>query len=194
MKKLALVATVVALALLVSFNAQAQGKMAGSVGAEILIPMGSFSDAAKLGIGGTAQFEYMLNPNIALTGKAGYITWGAKTGDATLGGSDVSASWSGIPILVGGKYYFQPEGKTRFYGQFELGLFLFSFSTKVTIPNFGTQEYSGSSSEFTIAPAVGVEIPAGPKGAIDVSARFWGILSSGGSSNIGVRAAYKFLF
>ena len=190
MKKLALVVTVVALATLVSFNAQAQNKMAGSVGAEVLIPMGSFSDAAKIGFGGTADYEYYVQPNISVTGKVGYITWGAKTGDAT----NVEVSWSGIPILVGGKYYFIPSGRTRVYGQFELGLFIFSGSSKVTIPGFGTQEYSASSTEFTIAPAIGFEIPAGAKGAIDLSARFWGILSSGGSSNVGARAAYKFFF
>jgi hypothetical protein len=188
MKKLALVFTVVALALLVSFNAQAQNKMAGSVGAEVLIPMGSFSDAAKIGFGGTAEFEYFVNPNISVTGKAGYITWGANTGDQNV----VKVTWSGIPILVGGKYYFIPSGRTRVYGQFELGLFIFSGSAETTVPGFGTQSHSASSTEFTIAPAIGFEIPAGQRGAIDLSARFWGILSSGGSSNVGARAAYKF--
>jgi hypothetical protein len=192
MKKLALVFSVVALVILVSFNAQAQGKMAGSIGAEVLIPMGSFSDAAKIGFGGTAQYEYFVTPAISVTGKAGYITWGAKTGDATTG---VEASWSGVPILVGGKYYFIPEGRTRVYGQFELGLFIMSGTVKYTtpIPGFGG-EASASSTEFTIAPAIGFEIPAGAKGAIDLSARFWGILSSGGSSNVGFRAGYKFMF
>ena len=193
MKKLTLVVAVVALALIVSFNAQAQNKMAGSVGAEVLIPMGNFSDAAKIGFGGTAEYEYYVQPNISVTGKVGYITWGAKTGDAT----GVEASFSGIPILVGGKYYFIPSGRTRVYGQFELGLFILSSTVKYTGPvalaGFGG-EVSGSSTEFTIAPAIGFEIPAGDKGAIDLSARFWGILSSGGSSNVGARAAYKFFF
>jgi outer membrane protein W len=192
MKKVTLVLTVVALALLVSFNAQAQNKMAVSVGPEVLIPMGSFSDAAKIGFGGTAEFEYFVNPNISVTAKSGYITWGAKTGDANIGATNVEVTWSGIPILVGGKYYFIPSGRTRVYGQFELGLFIFSGSSTVTIPGFGTQSASASSTEFTIAPALGFEIPAGQKGAIDLSVRYWGILSSGGASNVGARAAYKF--
>ena len=191
MKKFALVLTVAALALMISSGAQAQGKMGASVGLEVLLPLGTFGDAAKIGIGGTGQFDYLLNPNIALTGKIGYITWGAKTGDTQ---GAVEASFSGIPILVGGKYYFQPAGKTRFYGQFELGFFIMSVSTKVNVPGFVSSDFSASSTEFTVCPAVGVEIPAGPKGAVDISARFWGILSSGGSSNIGLRAGYKFLF
>ena len=191
MKKFALILTVAALTLMISFGAQAQGKMGASVGLEVLLPLGTFGDAAKIGIGGTGQFDYLLNPNIALTGKVGYITWGAKTGDTQ---GAVEASFSGIPILVGGKYYFQPAGKTRFYGQFELGFFIMSVSTKVNVPGFISSDISASSTEFTVCPAVGVEIPAGAKGAIDVSARFWGILSSGGSSNIGLRAGYKMLF
>lgn len=193
MKKMALVVTVVALALLVSFNAQAQ-KMGASVGAEILIPMGDFSNVAKIGFGGTAQFDYMVNPDIAVTGKVGYITWGANTGDQ-LAGAKVEASWSAIPILFGGKYYFMPQGKARVYGQFELGLYMISVSSKVEVPFFGTQETSASSTEFAIAPAVGVELPVGPKGAVDVSARFLMIMTSGSASNnIGFRAGYKMFF
>lgn len=192
MKKLTLVVTVVALALLVAFSAQAQNKMAGSVGAEVLIPMGKFADVSKIGFGGTAEFEYYVNPNISVTGKAGYITWGGKSADATAQGAAFESSSSGVPVLVGGKYYFIPSGRTRVYGQFELGLFFLSATAKSTIPGYGSFEASGSSTEFTICPAIGFEIPAGDKGAIDLSARYWGILSSGGASNVGARVAYKF--
>ncbi len=188
MKKLALVVTVVALTLLVSFNTQAQGKMAVNIGADVLIPMGSFSDAVKIGFGGTAAFEYMVNPNLAVTGKLGYITWGVKTDDT----QGVEASFSGLPFLVGGKYYFMPQGKLRAYGQFEMGLFFMSGSVKSTIPGYSF-ETSQSGTDFVIAPAVGVEIPAGPKGAVDVSVRYWGIFETGGAHNLGFRAGYKIM-
>lgn len=189
MKKLTLVVTVFALVALMSFSAQAQGKMAANIGADILIPMGDFADAAKIGFGGTAMFEYMVNPNLAVTGKLGYITWGAKTGD----NSAVEASFSGLPFLVGGKYYFMPQGKLRAYGQFELGLFFLSASVKSNVPGF-SYSASASSTDFVIAPAFGVEIPAGPKGAVDASVRYWGIFKEGSAHNIGFRVGYKILF
>ena len=187
MKKLALVAMVMALVLMVSASALAQGKMAVSVGPDILLPMGTFGDGYNLGIGGTAQFDYALTPMFVLTGKTGYLTWSAKSLP-----SGISASYGGVPFLVGGKYFFMPEGKVRAYGHFELGFMFGSFSTSGTAPGYGSYSVSGSSTDFAIAPAVGVEIPAGAKGAIDISARYFMIMTTGNSSgNLGFRAAYK---
>lgn len=45
-----------------------------------------------------------------------------------------------------------------------------------------------SKTDFTIVPSLGVEIPAGAKGAIDLSARYFDISKKG---NIGFRAGYE---
>jgi len=188
MKKLALVAIVMALVCMMSASASAQGKMAVSVGPEVLLPMGAFGDGYGVGFGGTAQFDYSVMPMLVLTGKAGYLTWSAK--DAPSG---VSASYGGVPFLVGAKYFFMPEGKVRAYGHFELGFMFGSVSVSGSAPGVGSYSGSVSSTDFAINPAVGVEIPAGAKGAIDISARYFMIMTTGNSSgNLGFRAAYKF--
>jgi hypothetical protein len=186
MKKLLLPVSILAIVMLVATGANAQGKIAVNIGADVLMPIGSFSDAVSIGFGGTAQGEYLLAPNASLTLKSGYVTWSAK--DVPSG---FKVSYSGIPILVGGKYYFMPEGKTRFYGTLEVGLMILSASAEGT---YGGQTYKTSASEtdFSVAPGVGVEIAAGAKGAIDISARYWGIFKDGSASNIGARVGYKF--
>jgi outer membrane protein W len=188
MKKLALVAMVMALVMMMSVSASAQGKMAVSVGPDVMLPMGTFGDGYNIGFGGTAQFDYSLTPMLALTGKAGYLTWSVKNAP-----SGISASYGGVPFLVGAKYFFMPEGKVRAYGHFELGFMFGSFSSSGTAPGFGSYSVSGSSTDFAISPSVGVDIPAGAKGAIDISARYFMIMTTGNSSgNLGIRAAYKF--
>jgi hypothetical protein len=193
MKKIALLATVVALVMFVSFNASAQ-KISLNIGAEVMLPMGSFGDQVGVGFGGTARGEYSFTPMISGTFTTGYITWGGKS----VGGFDLG-NFHGIPILIGGKYYFQPEGKTRFYGMFELGFMIFSVSTPaipgVTVGGVtygGVASGSVSETDFTIVPTVGVEIPAGAKGAIDISAKYFLITSTGTAGNIGARVGYKF--
>lgn len=188
MKKLALVAMVMALVLMMSFNATAQGKLSLNVGADVLLPMGSFGDAVSIGIGGTVRGEYAFTPVVSGTFTTGYILWSGKTVNGVSFGN-----WSGIPILVGGKYYFEPQGRTRFYAMAELGLMILSVSTPeykvgniVVVPSGSVSE-----TDFVIAPTVGVEIPAG-KGAFDISAKYFLITSTGSAGNIGARVGYKF--
>jgi outer membrane protein W len=191
MKKLLVMASVFTLILLVAGGANAQNKMALNIGADVLFPLGDFGNASNIGFGGTAQFEYYVNPMLAVTGKFGYITWSAKTGDVPAGVT-ASGSFKGLPLLFGAKYYFMPEGKARVYGQFELGLFFASASGTVEYAGY-KQDYSASETDFSIAPAIGVEIPAGHKGAIDISARYFGIFKDGSANNIGARVGYKFM-
>jgi hypothetical protein len=196
MKKLLIAVVVLTVAVFLGSSANAQGKMGANIGFDVLIPMGDFADAVNIGFGGTGQFEYNVTPMFTVTGKLGYITWSAKdvSEAASQVGGSASASFKGLPFMVGGKYYFMPAGKPRVYGQFELGLFFASATAKVDIPGVITQETSASETDFTIAPAFGVEIPVGPKGAVDISARYWGIFKDGSAHNIGARAGYKFIF
>ena len=190
MKKLALAATVVGLVALLSFSASAQGKFALNIGADVMVPLGSFSDAVSIGFGGTARGEYAFTPQLSGTFRTGYLIWTGKTVNSVDLGN-----WSGIPLLIGGKYYFQPEGKMRFYGMAELGLMILSVSTpEIKVGNIVVlPSGSASSTEFTIAPTVGLEVPAGPKATIDFGVGYMLIASSGSASNITGRVGYKFL-
>lgn len=181
-----------------SSTASAAGNMGLSVGGNVLLPMGDFGDAASTGFGGTVRGQYNVNPMFAVTLTTGYLIWSGK--DQTVAGITIEGfDLKGVPLLVGGKYYFMPAGGARFYGIAELGLM---FST-VTIPaqtftiggiSFTTPEVSESSSDFTFSPGVGVEIPlGGGNSSLDLGAHYLSIGTSGSSSNsVGFRAAINF--
>ncbi|MEW6511533.1 MAG: outer membrane beta-barrel protein [Bacteroidota bacterium] len=192
MKKLLLAVVVLALAVGLAAPSNAQGKMVVSVGGDFLLPMGTFGDAYSIGFGGSARGQYNFTPMFSAGLTAGYYTWTGKD----IAGSTVKPSFSGVPVRVFGKYYFMPEGKARFYGIAELGLFFWSskVSTPVITTPFGTfgGEISSTGSDFNYAPGVGVEIAAG-KVTVDVSARYDGIATSGSSSgSLGARVGVNF--
>ena len=184
MKKVTFCAVAMAIVLLVSMNANAQGKMSVGAGVDIMIPVGSFGDSWGTGFGGTAEFDYAVRPNFSFTGKIGYLTWSAKNPP-----TGWTATYSGVPLLVGVKWYprFIPQEWVRFYGHLELGIMAGSVSTSG--PGGRSAIFiGGSQTDFTIVPSVGIEIPAGPNGAVDVSARYFDISRKG---SIGFRAGYK---
>lgn len=200
MKKFFVVVMVLALALaLASPSYAAEGKIRLSVGADVLIPMGSFADAQSTGFGGSARGQYDITPMFSAGLTVGYFTWSGK--DVTVAGRTVSGgSFKGLPVRVFGKYYFMPEGATRVYGIAELGMFFGSVdvpSQTITIGGF-TQTVGGgsaSSTDFNYAPGIGVELPLGSGGKtmLDLSARYDGIATSGSSAgNIGFRAGVIF--
>jgi hypothetical protein len=54
-------------------------------------------------------------------------------------------------------------------------------------------EYSTTGSDFNFAPGVGIEIPAGDKVKMDLSARYDMIATSGSSSgSLGIRVGVNF--
>ncbi len=178
MKKLLVVFTIVAAALVFSTNsAFAQGEMSASIGPEISIPMGTWGDAVGFGYGGSGRFDYSLSPNLGLMGTVGYILWGEKDQ-----GGVVKTKGNALKIMAGAKYYFSP-GPTKFYGSVELGIYSASITATTTFLG-RTYEGTASESKFVIAPGVGVEL-----GSLDLSA-FYAI--NGDIGNIGVRVAYAF--
>lgn len=123
-----------------SINAQ-QGKMhaGGQVG--ISLPMGDFGDGANLGFGFLGNFLYGITPAIDLTGSIGYYTWGSDADNV---------SFSDVPLLFGGRYYFNRSEFTP-YGLAQLGLHFRSFEVEAITTPFGTfGGGSTSDSEFGI--------------------------------------------
>ena len=180
MKKIAFCIVLTTLVLLLAAQASAQSKMSVGAGLDLMMPVGSFADNWGTGFGFTAEFDYVLSPHSSVTGKLGYLSWSEKGLS-----SGASASFGGVPILVGLKYYsrLNADGPVRFYGHLELGMITGSLS--------GSGHYvavSESMTGFTIVPSLGAEIPAGPNGAVDVSIRYFDMARRG---NFGIRAGYK---
>jgi hypothetical protein len=180
--KIALSAILLALLFLAGSNASAQGQMSVGAGFDVMLPVGSFGDSWGTGFGGTAEFDYAVSERFSVTGKTGYLTWSGKNLP-----SGVTATYSGVPVLAGIKYYvrFMPQGPVRVYGHFELGMMFGSVSG-----SGHTITITESKTDFTLAPSLGVEIPAGPKGAVDLSVRYFDISRKG---SIGFRAGYKLM-
>ena len=182
MNKIALSAILLALLFLAGSNASAQGQMSVGAGFDVMLPVGSFGDSWGTGFGGTAEFDYAVSERFSVTGKTGYLTWSGKNLP-----SGVTATYSGVPVLAGIKYYvrFMPQGPVRVYGHFELGMMFGSVSG-----SGHTITITESKTDFTLVPSVGVEIPAGPKGAVALSVRYFDISRKG---SIGFRAGYKLM-
>lgn len=151
-----------------------------NVGPLISLPMGNFGDAANLGFGGTAIFEMEFMPQLHGTAQAGYITWPTDVDEV---------SFSGIPILVGAKYYFMRGGGV--YGHGQLGVTLFTTKTpEITIPGFGTVGGgSETSTEFSFVVGAGYELQASESVAIDLGVAF-NIVSD--ANHLTIRAGAKF--
>jgi hypothetical protein len=189
MKTIACVTAVIALVTLTSITASAQsqspqgqsaqGQMAIGAGLDIMMPVGTFGNHWGTGFGATGEFEYPINPRANVTGKIGYLRWSAK--DLPSG---VSATYSAVPLLVGGKYYplFAKDLPVRVYGHLELGLMVGSLSMSGFYNALGS-----SKTDFTISPSVGMEIPAGQSGSIDLSLRYFDISEK---SSVAIRAGY----
>lgn len=163
-------------------NINAQSNMAVGAGLVVSLPMGSFGDAAKLGIGGTAAFELKFAPQITGVGRIGYISYGTES---------EFVSYSTVPFLVGVKYFFQPTGGV--YGIGELGLNFFSTTVEsrgfnVFGSSFGGNSASLTYSEFTLALGAGYEMPISSNLIFDVAGTF-NILSN--FTNIQIRAGVK---
>jgi hypothetical protein len=160
-----------------------------SVGAELGLPMGTFGDAASIGIGGSLRYEMPMGDNLGLMLTAGYMSFSGKT----VAGFDLPNETM-IPIQVGAKYYFT-EQQDGFYGAVELGV----HSTSVTIPAYAGITVGGvtygaypeskvTSTDFSYAPGVGYALAN-----VDIGLRYQIISSTGGSSSyLGVRLAYVF--
>lgn len=180
MKKMFLVLIAV---LCLSNFLMAQGKMGLSVQGGVALPTGDFGDVAGTGFGGSVTFMYEVSPMLAITGSAGYTTWGPK--EDLPDGFDYSLAT--IPVLVGARYTF---GKGNFlpYISAELGMHFLSSTVEIL-----GQEYSDSESKFGFAPGVGFYYAFNQKTMLDVNVKYNSISTEGSSTSyIGINAGVGF--
>lgn len=171
MKKVILF-SLIALGIANGVKAQSEQRFKFSVGPELSIPTGTFSNGWSFGIGGTAQVEVPVQQNFNVTGTAGIILYNGKT----VGNGLKNTSLSIIPIRVGGKYFFT-QGV---YGAAQLGLGIIN-------RGFGTA--------FAYSPQIGYEFRTNSGKAIDLSFKYDGYSAKsevGTLSAFGIRVAYIF--
>jgi hypothetical protein len=174
MKKLGIVLALLMVA--VPVFAQGPSQWSLGVGAEGGLPTGDFNNVSSFGIGGMVFAGYNgFDPAFQMTLSSGYVKFSGKDYPDGLGGT-VNTSYSVIPIIVGGKYYFMP-GDTRVYGQVNVGLYLLNASA--------SGSFSGSTSEtkFGFSPVLGAQFKAGDKMAVDVHANYTNIMTDGSSTS-----------
>jgi len=156
--------SVLVVLVLVSGLINAQGKISIGVNGGAAIPTGDFGDGFDLGWGGNALFVYHINPNVDLTGSAGYITWSGK--------DSINATYSSIPVLLGIKYLFGKE-KVHGYGSAELGVHFTTLDLPVV--DLGEGETFGgteSNTYFGWALGAGLLYNISDKVDIDFSAKY----------------------
>jgi len=144
----------------------------------LAIPLGNFSDAAGVGIGVLGRYEYILTPQVNLTGRLGFTYFLSKD----IGG--VSVNYWTIPILVGAKLAVIPN----LYVAGEIGLFNNHYT--VAIPGiFGGGTASGSETDFGLTLGGGYRL-----GDLDfrASLEFLNLGHAGDSMSLVVSAGYNF--
>ena len=176
-----LVVTVLVTSLATAQFGPEKGKMTLGPALEGALPLGDFSDIASFGVGGTARFEYGLQPKLALTGNIGYIWFSGESTEL------YDYSISAIPLIAGVKYSFAPQ----FFVSGELGFWFTTVSGDYTgepIPGIPGYTYDASiddsDTNFMLAPGVGYQ-----NGPIEAVVRFWLIDSD--LSNLSLMVAYN---
>jgi hypothetical protein len=169
MKKFSLL-LILAFVVSTSLFAQKQGI---SIGGNVNLPVGEWSDVANTGFGGSVTYEKPMGKNVL-----GVLYTGYSYFDGVVEGN----SWSMIPLLAGVKYYLS-NNQDLYFG-FLLGA------------NFITHDYSNilitgsdNSAYFSGNVNFGYELKTSENGALDISTGFMFINQQ---SFIGVRAAYIF--
>jgi hypothetical protein len=163
---------------MLSFSAFSQKGTSFSVGLEAGMPMGTFGDGNKLGLGGSVKAAFPAGDKGAFTASAGYISFGAKDvviPAITFGGVVImpeqtisGASFATIPVKVGYRYMLSD-----------------AFSVE---PQVGYTSYTGGGA-FTYAAGVGYKF----SDALDLGVRYESLSATGASlSFIGFRLGYSF--
>ncbi len=151
-----------------------------SVGAELGLPAGNFSNSSNPGIGASVRYDASLGDKLNWTASAGFLVFGGRT---YLGGA--YGNFSIIPLVGGVKYYFV-KANEGVYAAADLGLNIINYS--VAYPNQGNGNGvtfgSANTARIGFAPGIGYRIASWDfTGRINVMSDF---------TYPGVRAAYVF--
>ncbi len=180
--KLAINIIMIALTMFFSKNTYAQSSMSVGAGFDIMMPVAFFSNNWSTGFGATAEFDYAITYKSNITGKIGFISWSAKNLP-----SGISSSFTGVPLLIGLKYFpqFMPKSLPfRLYFHMELGA-LFS---SVSVSRNSLANSSESATDYAFIPSIGTEIPVNNNGSVDLSLRYLYVYKK---SSVGIRIGYK---
>jgi hypothetical protein len=160
-------------------------KLTWDAGAELAMPLGDFGDSAGMGFGLTGKVYYPYKENIDFTGRTGFVYFSTHDDFDDYG----DANWMEIPIMFGTRY----KMPNKFYGLFELGFTLISFSYEYEYTDFwgNTQTHKYDYDETELAFSIG-------GGYIHDKFDFSGFINSvqtdGDSANhFGIRVGYKFM-
>jgi hypothetical protein len=141
-----------------------ESKIRFNVGAELGLATGILKDYYSIGIGATAELEYLVDDNLSVTANSGIIQYvGRKIPNTTT----KYLSSATIPILIGGKYMLSDN----FFGTLQLGTSLFSGVDK--------------GARFTYIPGLGFKVNE----KITAQIKYTGYSSFGGA--FGVRVSYS---
>jgi len=143
------------------------------------------TDGAKTGFGGSISGDYFVTSDISVGLNIGYFGMGSESWEEE--GFKMSMSQSIMPIALTGRYYFLPEN-IKPYAGIDLGYYTFSGSTK-----FMGASISASTSEFGIAPVIGLQYGLTEKLALDVNVKYHHIFVDGMDGFLGfnVGIVYK---
>ena len=153
-------------------------KMQLAADGALAVPLGNLSDGAGIGLGALLRYEYVVLPQLNITGRAGFIYHLPKT----VNGAD-SNFWT-IPVLAGVKYALNEQ----FYVAGELGLFLNHVSASVMTP-FGNISASSSETDLGLTAGAGYR-----RGDLDIrlALDILNLGHAGDNMTIGANVGYSF--
>ncbi len=135
-----------------------------SLGFDVGLPVGQYSDPYSVVVGGSLQVETMPASDLGLTLSVGYNNWSVKK---TYNGGSVGF----IPILGGVKYYFGGGG----FLHPQIGAAV------------GASREQGTS--FAYSPGIGYQFSRN----VDATLKYTGFSNKGGSlNNVGIRLGFTF--
>lgn len=171
MKKLILLTAVMILTSAVCL-AQKHDGLKFSVGPELALTTGNFSNTHSIGIGGTAQLEFRLQEKLQGVAYGGIIFYNGKS-------SGTGTKYKGtniIPLRVGVKYFLTPG----IYGGLQAGVGIVGGYT------------ASKGTAFSYSPQLGYEFETKNGKSVDVTLKYDGYAVGGGLGSFGLRVAYLF--
>lgn len=98
-----------------------QSKFVAGASFNVGFPTGSFSNEAKTGIGGSLIGEYFFSNEFSTTLSVSYQNYPGNFPELAVQGKVLNVSINSIPVVLGGRYYFQDGAFTTL----ELGSYFF---------------------------------------------------------------------